>query len=96
MLALDDFYLDEVLLRQVKQAARQAARDEEDDDDDPPPRGTQRNNPADVDEDGDPMDVEEDQRQRITRVKSERQSMAPNRPSMSEPGEDDTEAMDEK
>ena len=75
MLQLDDFHIDNVLLRQIKQAERQAARDlEDDDDDDPAPRGTQRGRPADVDEEDDgSVDVEAVRRATITRVKREHQ-----------------------
>jgi hypothetical protein len=100
MLQLDDFHIDNVLLRQVKQAARQAARDleDDDDDDDSAPRGTQRNRPTEIDE-GDSVDVEEERRQTIAKVKREHQqsrgpSVAPGRVSSSEPGEDEVEAMD--
>lgn len=72
MLQHDDFHLDNVLLRQIKQAARQAARDLQDDDDDVPvPRGTQ-NRPADVEDEEDSMDIDQDQIQDIGRVKRER------------------------
>ena len=101
MLQLDDFHIDNVLLRQIKQAERQAARDLEDDDgDDSAPRGTQRSRPADVDEeDDDSVDVEAVRRVTITRVKRERQqsrglSIAPGHQESSEPGEDETEVMD--
>lgn len=74
MLQHDDFHLDTVLLRQVKQAARQAARDLEDEEEDVPvQRGTQRNQPADAEEEVDSMDVDEDQHEKIARAKSERQ-----------------------
>lgn len=100
MLEADDFHLDNVLLRQIKQAARQAARDQEDDDDDDPaPRGTQRNRPAEIDEEGDSVDVEEERRQTISRVKRERQqsrglSLAPAHDESPSPGLDETEAME--
>ena len=99
MLKLDDFHIDTVLLRQVKQAARQAAREEEEEDDEPALRGTQRNRPADVDEEVDSVDVEENRRKPIATIKRERQQsrgprVAPDRVSSSEPGEDEIEAMD--
>jgi hypothetical protein len=100
MLETDDFHIDNVLLRQVKQAARQAARDleDDDDDDDPAPRGTQ-NRPEDVDEEGDSVDVEEEQRQTIARVKKERQQsrgprVARGQATSSAPDSDEIEAMD--
>lgn len=104
MIKLDQFHLDTVLLRQIKQAERQAAREaEEDDDDDPAPRGTQRNRPADIDdeeeEENDSVGVKADRRATITRVKRERQqsrgpSIAPGTQESSGLGED-TDAMDE-
>lgn len=73
MLKLDDFHIDTVLLRQVKQAARQAAREEDEDDDESAPRGTQRNRPAEVDEEVDSVDIKEDRQKSIARIKRERQ-----------------------
>ncbi|KAG0645992.1 Non-structural maintenance of chromosomes element 2 [Hyphodiscus hymeniophilus] len=76
MLEASDFHLDTVLLRHVKQAARQAARElEEDDDDDSAPRGTQRNRPTQIEEedDDDAIDVEAEQLRTIAKVKRERQ-----------------------
>ena len=97
MLEANDFHLDNVVLRQVKQLAKQAARDFEDDDDDiPAPRGTQRNRPAEVEEDDDAVDVDDDQRRTIARVKREhQQSRGPHSQARSPPpGSDDIDAMD--
>lgn len=100
MLQAEDFHIDNVLLRQIKQAARQAARDlEDDDDDDPAPRGTQRNRPAEIDEEEDSVDLREEQLETIARVKRERQqsrgpSMAPAQARSPSPGLDEIEAMD--
>ena len=102
MIKLNQFHLDTVLLRQIKQAERQAAREaEEDDDDDPALRGTQKNRPADVDdeEENDSIDVKAGRRATVTRIKTERQksrgpSMAPGTQESSGLGED-ADAMDE-
>lgn len=92
MLEADDFHFDNVLLRQIKQAAKQAARDQEDDDDNTPaPRGTQRNRPAEIGEEEDSVDVDEERRQTIARVKKERQQSRG--PSMA-PAQDEIEEME--
>jgi hypothetical protein len=88
MLELKDFYDDQLLLRQVKRATKQAAAAEldEDEDDYAGPRGTQSARPEQIDDDEDDdegVDVE-DRRRTIARVKRERQqsrdlSIAPKR-----------------
>ncbi|RFU35111.1 hypothetical protein B7463_g1247, partial [Scytalidium lignicola] len=85
MLELKDFYEDQLLLRQVKRAKRQAAAGMDDDDVDNsqlPPRGTQMD-PEDID-DADDIDEDEDdegeadrRRQYIAKVKRERMSRDP-------------------
>lgn len=97
MLQLENFHIDEVLLRQIKRAEQQAARELDDDDEESTvPRGTQRNRPEDIYDEGDSIDVsvEQDRGQTIARIKKEQirgSSMAPFRRSgaSSYPGEDD-------
>lgn len=109
MLSLEDFYDDELLLRQTKRAQRKDAHQDDDDDDgedDDGPRGTQRDRPEQIDEDeeddGVDIDAEEDRSKMIAKVKRERArsrdvSMAPSHgaiPSSQIDG-DDIEVMDE-
>ena len=76
MLQLEDFHIDQLVLRKVQRAEREAAGgaiddDDDDDDDDVRPRGTQRNRPTQIDDDDDTVDIEE-RRKSIKRVKREK------------------------
>lgn len=98
-----DFFTDQLLVRQVKRAAREAAGElDEDDDDleDNRPRGTQRNRPEPVD-DYDDVVSDEERRQTIARVKREMSSHGPSLThgrtrdiSSPEPDEDEIVAVD--
>jgi len=100
MLALDDFYDDVLLLRKLLRAQKnEAAQQDDDDSDDQAPRGTQRNRPEPIDEDGDEVDVdranEVAKRAHATKIKRERHqsrglSVAQSHQASSEPEDMDT------
>jgi hypothetical protein len=80
MLRLEDFFIDQLILRKIQRLEKQnaqAAEDDDDDDDeeDSRPRGTQRNRPTQIDDDeDDDSDAEQEQRRRtFTKVKRERE-----------------------
>ncbi len=103
MLELNDFYVDPLLLRQVKRQQRQEAH--EDDEDDPEEDaglpGTQRTRPEPIDSDVDEDAHEQEQnRKEIAKIKRERAqsrgvSAAPSHrtEASTEPGESDIEMM---
>lgn len=106
MIGEDDFFEDQLLIRQVRRAAREEAGDFDDDEEDNyAPRGSQRNAEPiddyditqDIDED---EDEDEKRRQNLLKIKRERLSsrglsMAPSsaQGTSSEPDEDEIEAM---
>ncbi|TVY88091.1 E3 SUMO-protein ligase [Lachnellula willkommii] len=99
MLKPEDFYDDAVIRRKVERAKKREELGDEDDEDDAPrkKRATSINDDSPSPTNGD--DHEEDQRQKIARVKRERQksrgpSVAPAR--LTELSDDDVEAMDEE
>ena len=96
MLEVDDFHIDNVILRQIKQAARQAARDLEDDDDDEPvPPSTQNDHSAEADKEDDAIDVDEEHSKTLAKGKKDRQqSRGLRQPKSLSPGSDGMEAMD--
>jgi hypothetical protein len=102
MLTIKDFFDDQLVLRRVQRAEKEAARanDDEDDEEDMLPRGTQRNRPAQIDdEEDDSVDLDEyaERRKTITKIKRERQrssGLGRARGVSSEPAEDEVEAMD--
>ncbi|KAE9380231.1 hypothetical protein N431DRAFT_539897 [Stipitochalara longipes BDJ] len=77
MLRLEDFYIDQLILRKVQRMEKQNAQAAEDDDDegDSRPRGTQRNRPTQIDddEDDDTITEQEQRRRTITKIKRERE-----------------------
>jgi len=78
MLRLEDFYIDQLILRKIHRLEKQnaqAAEDDDDDEEDSRPRGTQRNRPTQIDDDeDDDSDAEQEQRRRtFTKVKRERE-----------------------
>jgi hypothetical protein len=104
MLEINDFYVDPVLLRQVKRQQRQDAHEDEEDDaeEDAGPRGTQSTRPepidSDVDEDG---HEQEQNRKEIMKIKRERAqsrglSAAPSRrtEASTEPGASEIKMME--
>jgi hypothetical protein len=99
MLELKDFYDDQLVLRRVQRAEKEAARvNDDEDEEDLPPRGTQRNRPTQIDEEDDNVDIDDETKRRntITRVKREKQQsrgLSLARAASSEPG-DEVEAMD--
>ena len=75
------------------QKASAQVDDDDDDDDDARPRGTQRNRPTQIDDDSDEsVNVQEERRKTIKKVKREKQSLM--KVASSVPGGEDVDAMD--
>jgi hypothetical protein len=92
---LKDFYDDQLIIRKLQRIEKASAQadDDEDDEEDTRPRGTQRNRPTQIDDDSDnSVDVQEERRKTIKKVKREKQSLE--RAASSEPGEEEVDAMD--
>lgn len=99
MLRLEDFYIDQLILRKVQRMEKAAARVDEDDDseEDAPPRGTQRNRPTQIDDDDESADEQAERRKTFTKIKRERQKsrgLSIARDASLEPDEAEVDAMD--
>lgn len=74
LIAMNDMYDDQLLLRQVKRAT-QRERSEDSDEEDDAPRGTQRNRPEELDDESTFLDADDEERRRS--VKREKMSGRP-------------------
>jgi E3 SUMO-protein ligase NSE2 len=91
---LKDFFDDQLIIRKLQRMQKASAQvDDDDDEDDARPRGTQRNRPTQIDDDSDEsVNVQEERRKTIKKVKREKQSLM--KVASSVPGGEDVDAMD--
>jgi E3 SUMO-protein ligase NSE2 len=92
---LKDFFDDQLIIRKLQRMQKASAQvdDDDDDEDDARPRGTQRNRPTQIDDDSDEsVNVQEERRKTIKKVKREKQSLM--KVASSVPVGEDVDAMD--